>query len=110
MILVQGLCRAILYNIFMRVELLLEDLTREITGSERIFIDLPNGSSYEDILYYFLKKYPILEGILINPDQRTLVNGNLLIADDEIIPPHELNTRRPSNGARIRFHAFIVGG
>ena len=60
------------------VEIDLLGLARRATGQKHVMLELPEKSSYQDLVHFLAEKYPSLVGQVINPQSLELYPSFML--------------------------------
>ena len=83
---------------------------REITGRREVSLTLPETASYREVIRRLAQMYPGLVGMIIAPDQSSLLSAMIFDRNGgEAILPGMLD-RYPQDGDRLMLLYFIVGG
>lgn len=94
----------------MKVTIELNGMPREIAGGCPLEVELPEGSTYEDVVAQLARLKPDLVGILIDRDGRTFLSSNMFIRNGDMTQPAMLMEEQPKDGDHLTIISPITGG
>lgn len=85
-------------------------LSKSITGTTKTTLNLPEGSTYRDVIRLLGKVYPQLIGVLIDADGETFLSSNMFIIDGDYANPAMIMTETVKDGEHLHLMSVITGG
>jgi len=94
----------------MRVQIELFGLSRLIAGEREITLELPQGSTFRDVVRALVDRYPGMIGDVVQGDCETMQAPNILNLDGKrMIQPHQMDEGL-HDGDRIILMSMSAGG
>jgi molybdopterin converting factor small subunit len=85
-------------------------LAREIAKTRQTEIEVPDGSTYQQVMARAAARFPKLVGLLFHTDDGTLLNSIVVARNGgEMILPDAMD-ERPEDGDHLTLVGIIVGG
>lgn len=81
-----------------------------IAGNHDVALDLPQETTYRELVQKLGVLYPGLVGILIAEDGETFLSSNMFVIDGDLANPVMLMDQKPRDGERIHLMSVITGG
>jgi sulfur carrier protein ThiS len=94
----------------MKVTIELNGMPREIAGGVPLEVELPEGSTYADVVARLALLKPEFVGILIDRDGRTFLSSNMFIHNGDMAQPAMLMDENPRDGDCLTIISPITGG
>ena len=91
-----------------RVELL--GLSRLVTGTREVSLELPDGATYRDLVYALSEAYPGLVGNVIQADRRNLQAPNIFNLNARQMVQSRQMDNRLAEDDRIILMSISAGG
>lgn len=85
-------------------------LTESIVGQKSISLQMPDGSTYRDLVRKLAHDYPDLVGILIAPDGENFLSSNMFVINGNLENAVMLLDQLLENGTTIHLMSVITGG
>lgn len=94
----------------MRITLELTGMARDLARVKVIPFDLPDDAVYRDIVAELRRLYPILVGLVIDPDSDNFLSSNILFINGNLAAPAMRLDEHPRDGDHLILLAVITGG
>lgn len=94
----------------MQIEIEFTGFARTITNHKVIRLELPEGTTYREIVKLLGQEYPALIGILIDRDGETFLSSNMFIVNGDMVAPAMVMDESPKDGDRLVLMSLITGG
>ena len=94
----------------MRVQVELLGLSRLVTGTREVPLDLEEGATYRDIVRVLSDMYPELIGNVIQPDKKNLQAPNIFNLNARQMIQSKQMEHRLSDGDRVILMSMSAGG
>lgn len=95
----------------MQVVVEFSGISRIVTKERQITLDLPDGTSFQDLVEVLSFRYPGLVGQVIDPADRTLYASNLFnLNGKHMIRPDAMVGEGPQDGDRLMLMSVLAGG
>lgn len=94
----------------MKVTIELNGMPRDLTGSELVELEIPDGASYRDVVGSLGRRHPLLIGILIAPQGDEFLSSNMFVRDGDMAQPAMLMDEQPRDGEHLAIISPITGG
>jgi len=85
-------------------------LSKSITGTATTTVNLPEGTTYQDLIRHLGKVYPQLVGVLIAADGETFLSSNMFIIDGDYANPAMVMSEPVKDGEHLHLMSVITGG
>ena len=85
-------------------------LSKSITGTTITKLNLPEGTTYQDVTRHLGKLYPQLIGVLIAADGETFLSSNMFIIDGDYANPAMIMSEPIKDGEHLHLMSVITGG
>jgi hypothetical protein len=85
-------------------------LAKVIAGNHEIALDLPQETTYRELVCKLGILFPGLVGILIAEDGETFLSSNMFVIDGDLANPVMVMDLKPKDGERIHLMSVITGG
>ena len=85
-------------------------LSRSITGTSQSSYNLPEGSTYRDLIRHLGKIHPQLIGVLVAEDGETFLSSNMFIIDGDYANPAMVMDDPIKDGEHLHLMSVITGG
>lgn len=85
-------------------------LTESIVGQKSTLLQLPQGSTYRDLVRKLANDHPELVGILIAPDEENFLSSNMFVINGNLENAVMLLDQPLENGSTIHLMSVITGG
>ena len=94
----------------MNVSVEFAGVSRLLTGTPQISLELQDGTTFREIMHLLASRYPQMVGHVIDPSSNTLyASTSLSLNGKQIIPPEKLD-EGPSEGDRLILLSLMAGG
>lgn len=94
----------------MRITVEFAGLARVLTQQPQIALDVPEGTTFREILHHLAEMFPQLVGDVIDPTLKTLRSSNMLnVNGTRMIQPAEMDAS-PQEGDRLILMSILAGG
>lgn len=94
----------------MKIEVEFTGFAQAITHQKVIQLELPEGTTYREIVKLLGQKYPELVGLLIDVDGETFLSSNMFIVNGDMVSPAMVMDESPRDGDRLILMSLITGG
>lgn len=94
----------------MKITIEFTGITKSITKSNKIDINMPNEATYRDLVKLLAVKYPAMLGLIIDPDGETFLSSNMFVINGNLEFPAMMLDQSPSDGEHISLMSVITGG
>lgn len=94
----------------MKITIEFTGIAKSITNAGEIEFQVPEGSTYRDLVKMLAGKYPAMIGLLIDSDGETFLSSNLFIINGDLAFPAMIMENSPSEGEHISLMSVITGG
>ncbi|MEJ5201305.1 MAG: MoaD/ThiS family protein [Anaerolineales bacterium] len=94
----------------MKVEVEFTGFARAVTNQKVICLELPEGTTYREIVKLLGQQFPDLIGLLIDRDGETFLSSNMFIVNDDMASPAMMMDESPKDGDRLILMSLITGG
>lgn len=85
-------------------------LAKTIAGMQETTLNVPEGTTYRDIVRRVGELHPGLIGILIADDGETFLSSNMFVINGDLANPVMIMDQKPGDGERIHLMSVITGG
>lgn len=85
-------------------------LAKVIAGNHDLALDLPQETTYRELVRKLGDLYPGLVGILIAEDGETFLSSNMFVIDGDLANPVMIMDQKPRDGEQIHLMSVITGG
>jgi hypothetical protein len=83
---------------------------RAMTGTREVTLDLPDNSTYREVVRRLAQMYPALVGAIIAADGNSLMSAMIFNRNGEESIVAAMLDQSPDDGDRLILMFFIVGG
>ena len=94
----------------MRVIVEFTGIARSIAGSKQVTLEMPEGTTYRDIVRRLGKENPQFINILIAPDGEDFLSSNMFVINGDLAFPAMVMDEHPKDGELIHLMSVITGG
>lgn len=89
----------------------------EFSGAAQVMVnqkvvdlEIPEGTTFREIVYLLGQKFPGLIGVLIDSDGETFLSSNMFILNGDMSLPAMVMDESPQDGDRLTLMSLITGG
>ena len=94
----------------MKITVEFTGIAKSIAETDRIELEVPQESTYRDIVKKLAERYPSLIGVLIASDGETFLSSNMFIIDGDLANPAMIMDHCPHEGENMVLMSVITGG
>jgi hypothetical protein len=94
----------------MQVTLELNGMARDLARVKMIPLDLPDQAVYRDIVAILRRRYPVLVGMVIDPETDNFLSSNILFINGDLETPAMNLDEHPRAGDHLILISVITGG
>jgi len=94
----------------MQIEIEFTGFARTVTNQRVIRLEIPEGTTYREIVKLLGQNYPALIGLLIDMDGETFLSSNMFIVNGDMVSPAMVMDESPKDGDRLVLMSLITGG
>ncbi|MCX6055506.1 MAG: MoaD/ThiS family protein [Chloroflexi bacterium] len=94
----------------MEITIQFTGIAKSITRQNELVLNIPQGSTYRDILKILAARFPGLIGLLIASDGESFLSSNMFVINGDLIYPAMIMENSPSAGEHISLMSVITGG
>ena len=94
----------------MKITIEFTGISKAIANTGEIELEMPEQSTYRDLVKQLAIHYPGLVGILIDHDWETFLSSNMFVINGDLAYPAMIMDNSPSDGERVSLMSVITGG
>lgn len=94
----------------MKVTIEFSGIASSLAGMGELTLEIPEGTTYREIVRELAVRYPDMVNILIDPDGENFLSSVMFIIDGDLANPVMLIEKTPHDGERIHLMSVITGG
>ena len=93
----------------MKVTIEFTGLAKDLAGQGEISLEIPQDTTYRDLVKYLAETYPGFVGVLIAPDRENFLSSNMFVIDGDLANPAMIMDRCPQADEHMVLMSVITG-
>lgn len=94
----------------MKITIEFTGITKAITQADEIDFNVPDGTTYRDLVKLLAEEFPGMVGLIIDPDRENFLSSNMFVVNGDLEFPAMIMDICPADGERIALMSVITGG
>jgi len=94
----------------MKIRIEFSGIAKDLAGRNDLALDVPQETTYREIVKQLANRYPNMLNLLIAPDGENFLSSVMFVVDGDLANPVMLMDESPSDGECIHLMSVITGG